>query len=534
MRKIFKKYFKRYNHLHDTISQLKETIQKRDDEIELLNLVLDQTPCHIYWKDTRNHYLGCNRLQANSLGIPNKKYIVNKSVFDLIEDEGHCTLIDSNDQKTMEYGIESQFEEPLFDNDQKKVFLSFKKPLRNQSQKTIGMVGVSIDISKQKELEGQLQDALAQSKIDQDAKDVFITNLSHDIRTPITGMLGLIDILKSNTKDHKNHDLCIKLEALTKNFLSYFNEILNTISGPVAMHNNPVFFDIAKVIHDISGLFEQSAEQKGLEIQTHLCPNLPKYCALDELIFKSILANLLGNAVKFTQAGHIEISANHDITHKELILSIKDTGIGIPSDYLDKIFDRFTSLNQSCKKQNTRSGLGLYMVKKHLDVVGGSISVTSTEHEGSTFEVRIPISHTTDSFDKKPSNITKASLKQLDTSTPLNTLIIEDTPLAAMALKHLLVSKNFIPTIAEDGQSALKLLNEKNFDIIFLDLGLPDIDGIELLDTIKNLEKIQDVYIVVLSGHINPDITQTCIHHGADAVYAKPFTQDNFDHLVAS
>ena len=103
-----------------------------------------------------------------------------------------------------------------------------------------------------------------------------------------------------------------------------------------------------------------------------------------------------------------------------------------------------------------------------------------------------------------------------------------------MALKHLLVSKNFIPTIAEDGQSALKLLNEKNFDIIFLDLGLPDIDGIELLDTIKSLENTQDVYIVVLSGHINPDITQTCIHHGADAVYAKPFTQDNFVHLVAS
>lgn len=532
MIKFFKKLISRNDHLIEQIEELKETIRKRDHEFELLSLVLDQTPCHIYWKDRSNHYLGCNTLQANTLGLPNKKYIKNKSVFDLIEDEAHCTLIDSNDQKTMEFGIETECEEPLLDSSQKKTFLSFKKPLRNQQRKIIGMVGVSIDISKQKELEEQLQEALDASKIDQDAKDVFITNLSHDIRTPITGMLGLIDILKSNTKDHQNHDLCMKLETLTKNFLSYFNEILNTISGPENMHNNPVFFDIAKVIHDISGLFEQSAEQKGVEIQIHLCPTLPKYCAMDELIFKSILANLLGNAVKFTQEGHIEISANYDENEKMLILSLKDTGIGIPSDHLDKIFDRFTSLNQSCKSQNTRSGLGLYMVKKHLDVLNGTISVTSELDVGSTFEIQIPITHTTDSFEKVPANVTKANEKKIDVSSPLKTLIIEDTPLAAMALKHLLVSKNFIPTVAVDGQSALKALDEKNFDIIFLDLGLPDIDGIELLDKIKDFEKTQGTYIVVLSGHINPDITQMCIHHGADAVYAKPFTNDHFKHLV--
>lgn len=510
------------------IERLNQVISKQNDEIELLHQILDETPCHIYWKNTNNKYLGCNSSQAKELGLSDKEKIINKSVYELTNKK-HSKAIDFNDNKVMQTGVLTSFDEHF----KNKYFLSIKKPLIDKENKIVGMIGISIDNTAQKVLEKKLSKALDQAKVDQAAKSVFITNLSHDIRTPITSMLGLIDALKLELKSKEALNITNTLENLTNNFLNFFNDILHTIEMPGKAKSSQIYFDVKQMLNDVIELFTESAKQKNIEIITEISDELPCFIKSYDLIFKSILANLIGNAIKFTNEGYIKISLNYKQQKKSLELRVEDTGVGIPKDKLSKIFDRFTRLHQNHVSQNPSSGLGLFMVRKHIKFLMGKINIKSTVGQGSTFLITLPINNISDVPFEQKVKIANKQIPKISISKQPKTLIIEDTKLAAIALKGLLSKKNFESTLVETGNDALNILNKENFDIIFLDLGLPDIDGMELLPKIRNHKTSKNAVVIVLSGHINPELHKKCMTHGADAVFTKPFTIDHLNNLFS-
>lgn len=523
----FKQFFRFNQTKKNEIKRLNQVILKKNNEIELLHQILDETPCHIYWKNTNNKYLGCNSSQARELGLSHKEKIINKSVYELISNKKHSKAIDFNDNKVMQTGILSTFDEYI----KNKYFLSIKKPLINKENKIVGMIGISIDNTSQKVLENKLSKALDQAKVDQAAKSVFITNLSHDIRTPITSMLGLIDALKPLLKSEETLNIANTLENLTNNFLNFFNDILHTIEMPGKVKSSQSYFDVKQILNDVIELFIESAKQKNIDIIIEISDKVPCFIKSYDLIIKSIIANLIGNAIKFTNKGFIKISLNYIQEKQCLELSVQDSGVGIPKEKLSKIFDRFTRLHQNHVSENSSSGLGLFMVKKHIKSLMGKISVKSTVDQGTTFLITIPICDVRD--EPFEYNVTSANqqLSKINIPKQPKTLIIEDTKLAAIALKGLLSKKNFESTLVENGNDALNILKKENFDIIFLDLGLPDIDGVQLLPQIKNIKSSKKTFVIVLSGHINPEIHKKCMTNGADAVFTKPFTMDYLNDL---
>lgn len=524
----FKNFFDSKFNKNKKFRHLKNIILEKNKEIELLHQILDETPCHIYWKNIDNKYLGCNSSQANELGLKHKKDIINKSVYDLINNKDHSKAVEYNDKMVMETGNLSTFDEHV----KKKYFLSIKKPLINKHNKIVGMIGISIDNTTQKVLEKKLSKALDQAKVDQSAKSVFITNLSHDIRTPITSMLGLIDSLKSKLNSDETLEITHTLEKLTKNFLNFFNDILHTIEMPGKVKSSQIFFNAKQMLNDVVDLFSESAKQKGVELIVETSEDFPLLIKSYDLIMKSIIANLIGNAIKFTNRGHVKITLCFQKNRNTLLLSVEDTGIGIPKEKLSKIFDRFTRLHQNHVSHNTSSGLGLFMVRKHVKSMMGKINVKSTVGEGSTFVITIPISETrSKSIASETTPLPHGTFPKINLPTDPRTLIIEDTKLAAIALKDLLSKKDFDSTIVENGYDALNILKKQTFDVIFLDLGLPDIDGINLLPQIKAVNPTLKTYIIVLSGHINPEIHDTCIKNGADAVFTKPFSIEYLNEL---
>ena len=519
--------------LHQEINQLKEQLAESQKKNELFELVINEVPCNIYWKNLENKYLGCNSPQAAELGLSETTSVVGKTVFDFDSlDEKHKKIVDQNDQLVMTKKIESHFIERKYEK-KPSFFLSIKKPLFNKRKKIIGMVGVSIDQTKQIILEKKLNKTISQLKIDRSAKDLFISNLSHDIRTPITGMLGLIDALKPLVSNKKAEEICDTLRQLTSNFLNFFNDILYTISAPGVLKLDNEYFDIQKVIFDVMELFKSAAHQKNLHFEVKIDDKTPKYVEIYLIIFKSILANLIGNAVKFTDAGTIKIFTKYDFTNKNVIVQIADTGIGIPKEKISTIFERFSKLHQERTNSTTSSGLGLFMVKKHVQSLKGKIQVSSKVNEGTTFTVTIPAPNTQNTPPHiKGSSTHSSKNNKIIRKSNQRVLIIEDTKLAAMALDNLLRQQQFITKIVATGQASLDILAKEQFDIIFLDLGLPDIDGIELLSKIKALSTSKDSEIIVLSGQINSGMTTKCIGLGAHSVYTKPFSKENLAALL--
>ncbi|MAJ81820.1 MAG: hypothetical protein CMF41_02780 [Legionellales bacterium] len=520
--------------------KLKDRISTLENDLEYISLILKEAPGHMYWKTPDNLYAGCNYNQAKLLGLNDPDQIKKKDIEDIFNlnanhfkqqiDSKEAEIIKENDRNIFIHKTESTFEEPTTINGQTYVFLSVKKPVIKKDGSVIGMVGISVDLTKQKKLEKRLNRAIKQAKSDREAKDIFIANLSHDIRTPLTGMLGLIDSLDEHMADEIGTGKIQSLRLLTNKFLKFFNDILDTISSPGILNINREYVNTADLIHNIVGLFIPVANKKDIEINYILEENVPAYIKVYHLAFKSVISNLIGNAVKFTTKGCIDIHASYDRDKNRLTMSFKDTGIGIAQNKISKIFERFTQLNRNHASKSTSSGLGLFMVKKHIQTMKGRIKVESTLGIGSTFTFNIPITETKSAMPEELTLDEKKPITQLDLE-PKTALIVEDTKLAAIALNNLLKKNRFTNDIVETGSECIQKLKLQQYDFIFIDLGLPDIDGIDLLDQIKQLPKCKDSHIVVLSGHVNSHISKQCFGKGANSVYAKPLTLENLNKL---
>lgn len=515
------------------MTNYQEDIELLKDLINELNQVVRSVPCNLYWKDSNGVFKGCSDDVANALGLVAAEEIVGKSNKDLF-DSPTAYLCSTNDTICLTENRQCVFEERYSTKSGFLVWHSIKKPLKDRQGNTVGLIGAAIDISKQKELESLLKIALDDAKTDIKAKELFIENLSHDVRTPLTGIINLIaELKKDKTHNKKNQGIIIILESSIKAFLNFFNDILATCeevdnTGEVFKKSSVT---VNEIFVDCVALFGSAIADKNLSICQKVAASSSGRFFLNREVLLRVLTNLVGNSIKFTHTGGITLSSY--TTAESLVFVVEDTGIGIAKVDHERIFGRFYRIDVQDNKKYKGSGLGLFTVKKYLDAMNADISIESVVGEGSKFIIRIPLDNDinntpTPNLQIKPT-LDRSKIQNLGDK---KILIVEDSFLAAFALSNILKDFSFKVDIAEDGAEARKKVRNNNYDMVFLDKDLPDVSGLDLLPDIRRISRYDKLPIILLSGSISKRLRSLANKIDCQEMVVKPMMADRMIEII--
>ncbi len=514
-------------------------------------------PQYIFWKDQKSVYLGCNENFARLVGLHSPEDIAGKTDMDLNwQPTGHTAdVFRRGDQETLNGCPLTNREEILvLPNGKKLITLVSKLPILDDDHQVLGIVGYFTDITPLKKKERELRQAKRQAEAANQAKSVFITNISHDLRTPLTGLLGMADLLQKEVQTSKGKAAAEDLVKAGAMLLNLVNEIIDfSRCGSGDFPLQEIKFDLLAVVQNMADLLKPSAHEKNLSFNIQLDEHLPRYFIGDPTRLQRILLNLLSNAIKFTHQGSIDFSVRlleRKKRHRVIIeYQVQDTGIGIPDDQQGLIFTRFGRLHPAYEGQYTGSGLGLALVKQFVSELDGEIHFESVEGAGSLFTcllpLRLPLSSGSEYSrpaipppsppDLSGKCAVVAGQSQPSASTGSSILVVEDNIMAQRAVKNLLESLAATVDTADNGEQALQKIKTQDYALIVMDLGLPDQDGYQVTTAIHHWQRQHQrpcSLVVALSAHLGEAERQRCLAIGMIKAYEKPMKRETAQELL--
>ena len=409
-------------------------------------------------------------------------------------------------------------------------------PILDAKGQLNGVVVVFRDIAEQKRAE---EAALAASK----AKSEFLANMSHELRTPISGIMGMTELLRATDDDPQRIERIQLIRHSARTLLSIVSDVLDLAkveSGKLQLVEAP--FSTREVIHNVERTFRLQAENKGLGFGVEIAPEVPVALLGDATRIEQVLRNLVSNAVKFTDHGRVDIrvqSFGATPRGTELSFSVTDTGIGIPAGRRGELFENFTQLDASQSKRYAGTGLGLTICKEMLSLMGGSIDVQSVEGRGSTFSFRLGLKQAPQSMLEAAQNEDSRGVDDAASAAslePLDILVAEDDATNRMYIEYLLRQIGHRVTVARDGRHAMQTLKKHRFDLILMDVQMPDMGGLELTRTIRaSTGELGDpqVPIVALTAYSMKGDRERLLEGGMDGYLAKPLDENEFAREVS-
>lgn len=406
-------------------------------------------------------------------------------------------------------------------------------------------VGVTTDISERKRYETELLAAKERAEAAVLAKTTFLATMSHELRTPMNGVLGMTELLlRSELNDKQRRQLGI-VKSSADTLLTLLNEILDYSkieAQGVTVETSP--YQPAQLIGDIVGLFTPHAEAKSLTLQEELAPDLPDLLLGDAIHLRQILTNLLANAVKFTRSGRIVVKAwSEPLTDGEAMfcLAVSDTGIGIPKDKQEQIFQAFVQADGSHSRSYGGTGLGLAICQRLATAMHGTLSLVSAPGAGSCFTLRVAQRigsvAALASSSELPSVVSArpAPGEQRLAGLPLRILLVEDNPFNQQVTASMLESEGFAVSLAGDGVDALTQLRHESFDAILMDIQMPLMDGIAATRAIRQQEQEtgRHVLIIALTANVFASDRAACLAAGMDDFLAKPVSFADLERALA-
>ena len=358
------------------------------------------------------------------------------------------------------------------------------------------------------------------------SKSDFVANMSHELRTPLGAIIGFTDLLKKTRLDAQQKDYLEAISSSGNGLLSIINDILDLSkldAGKFIIESIP--FSIPDLLHSVQVMFLSKAKRKHLELSCVIDPAINYYVLGDPTRLTQILINLVGNAIKFTEKGGVYITCSVESVRENGVLltfSIKDTGIGIPADKAESIFDRFTQADTDITRRYGGTGLGLAITKQLVKLQGGNIFLSRRDGIGAEFIFTLPYTASKEELLTAFHKETEAHLQFGDVKS---ILIVEDNLMNQKLASIILQNNGFNTTVAENANRAIEILRTAAFDIILMDIQMPGMDGYKTTHIIREQMHI-NTPIIAMTAHAFSGEKEKCIHAGMNDYLSKPFKEN--------
>ncbi len=389
---------------------------------------------------------------------------------------------------------------------------------------------------KHKDHEHKLTEAKLQAEHSNQEKTVFLANMSHEIRTPMNAILGFSELLQNDLRDPKHRQYLQSIRASAGSLLLLINDILDMSkieAGVMELRPEPT--DLREICDFLHTLFSEPAAKKNLKLECHVTENFPHALLLDRIRLRQVLVNLVGNAVKFTDKGGIEVQVTWEkqstSSYVTLVIEIQDTGVGIPQDKLDMIFKPFTQAGAHQEKEKQGTGLGLSIVKRLTEIMGGTVTVASVLEQGSAFHLRfpnVPIST------RLPASEESASSEEVNFNELRATtfLVVDDNNTNCELIAGMFAGSHHHLLFGSNGNEAVTKARELKPDILLLDVRMPGMNGHEALAEIRKTPGLEFLPIIAITAS-NLMSDENLIKERFSGFVRKPFSKrELFDELA--
>lgn len=516
--------------------QLEKEISERkqaEEYTKYLRAILDNTEDHAVIKDLDLRWIACNNAELKFCGAKNVSELLGKTDIEIFGDLPHVHqyMKDEREAQKLKKGECIVREEKVISSNGTIIYTHVKKfPVYNDENKLIATANISRDITERKlhedkiknlneDLEervklrtSELKIAKEQADMANKAKSEFLANMSHEIRTPLNAVLGFAELLNNHVKNDLHKSYISSILTSGKALLTIINDILDLSKIEAGkLELNYGFINTYTFFTEIKDIFLAKLNQKNLEFKLDIDPNIPASINIDELRLRQILLNLIGNAIKFTDAGSVTLKVSAILKNKpadnksreliDLIIEVSDTGIGISKTFISKVFDSFSQEDKIIIKSIGGTGLGLAITRRLTEMLGGNITVKSKIGKGSTFTISL--------YDIQ---ISKKLIAEKDAEVGIDPksvtfknsriVIIDDVESNRFLLHHVLNNKNLEIYEASNGIMGLAIAEKVKADLIITDVKMPEMDGYKLINKIRASKILKNVIVIAASASV--------------------------------
>jgi PAS domain S-box-containing protein len=532
----------RYIAIRTDITERKRVEAALREQLHLGRELLDAIPVAVYFKDAQGRFLGMNRALEWLFNIDRQSSVGRTSAE--VFANGYADVHVERDRELLAKPSRQTYEMemPLPDGTPRTLYYS-KASMTDASGAVTGVIGVIFDTTERKTLEVRLQEAKEAAEAANRSKSEFLANVSHEIRTPMNGIIGMTDLVLDSTLSQTQRDYLETVRQSADALMYIINDLLDLSKIEAGrMELESIDFELRGMLEHLAKPIALSASRKGLALALELAPDLPPMVRGDPGKLGQVLVNLLGNAVKFTEAGSVTLSvrslgvvggvvggdgADPDPDAIEIAFAVRDTGVGIPEDKQQLIFDAFSQADSSTSRRFGGTGLGLAITRRIVHAMNGEIAVDSAPGQGSTFRFTVRVGAASGRSTADPAGRThRATVGDgteaagIEGPLPLQILLAEDNPVNQKLAQVLLHKLGHTVTVACDGKQAVAQMAQSRFDLVLMDMQMPEMDGLEATRLIRAAG--HTLPIVAMTANAMDSDRRRCSEAGMDDFLAKP------------
>ncbi len=463
---------------------------------DFLNNIINTIDDPVFVKNEKHQWIVVNDAFCNFIGIE-REHLLGKSDYDFFPKHEADIFWEKDNKVFAEMGHDEN-EESITDAKGNKYTISTKKSVFINEGKEKVLVGIIRDITELKNTQQDLRKAKEAAEKANEAKSEFLANISHEIRTPLNSILAFAQLLNEQEQNLEKIEMLNAIQASGEILKALIDDVLDLSkieAGKVNLKITPI--DLRSILFESVERFKPMAKEKLISLELNIHGSIPEFLLGDRIKLSQILNNLISNSIKFTEEGFIRVVATmlSYTEGKALIkIEVEDSGSGIKEDFLPHVFDKFTQSEHTATKKHEGTGLGLSIVQKLVKLMGGEISVESKVGHGTAFTIVLTMEET------KSESKTSGNLSKKD-RLGKRILVAEDNKMNQILFEKLLKTRNYNYTLVSNGKEALEAMDKSNFDLIILDMQMPELDGLEAAKRLKQSPIHRDTPIIILTAN---------------------------------